>query len=64
VVGYELAADIVKRALQEQKPILEIAERLSKMDKNTLQALLDPRRLTEGGFADAPPADTHSSTPR
>jgi len=61
VVGYELAADIVKRALQEQKPILEIAERLSKMDKNTLQALLDPRRLTEGGFADAPPADTHSS---
>ncbi|HEY3700376.1 MAG TPA: class II fumarate hydratase [Spongiibacteraceae bacterium] len=48
-IGYELAAQIVKRALAEQRPIIEVAAELSKMDKTRLQYLLDPRRLTEGG---------------
>ena len=60
-VGYELAADIVKQALAEQKPIAEIAERLSKMKKNELDALLDPLRLTEGGISDGGIPDAKKS---
>ncbi|MDB6060073.1 MAG: aspA [Verrucomicrobiaceae bacterium] len=48
-LGYELAAKIVKRAVAEQRPIIEIAAELSNIDKKTLQQLLDPQRLTEGG---------------
>lgn len=62
-VGYEAAADIVKRALKEEKPIAEIAMQMSKLDKNALQTLLDPRRLTDGGFAEAPRSGEHSPTP-
>lgn len=45
-IGYELAAQIVKRALAEQRPIIEVAAELTKIDKTRLQQLLDPRRLT------------------
>jgi fumarate hydratase, class II len=50
-IGYELAAQIVKRALAEQRPIIEIAAEMSKIDAARLQQLLDPRRLTEGSTA-------------
>ncbi len=47
-LGYELAAQIVKRALTEQRPIIEIAAEMSKIDAAQLQQLLDPLRLTGG----------------
>jgi fumarate hydratase class II len=52
-LGYELAAQIVKRALAEQRPIVEVAAEMSKIDRTRLQQLLDPGRLTEGGTAGA-----------
>ena len=48
-LGYELAAQIVKRALAEQRPIIEVAAEMSTIAPLTLQQLLDPRRLTESG---------------
>lgn len=52
-LGYELAAKIVKHALEEQRPIIDVAAEMSKIDRARLQHLLDPLRLTEGGSGDS-----------
>jgi len=54
VLGYELTAQIVKRALAEQRPLLEVAAEMSKIDAAKLRQLLEPRRLTEGGLPPQP----------
>ncbi|HET8710129.1 MAG TPA: class II fumarate hydratase [Spongiibacteraceae bacterium] len=48
-IGYELAAQIVKRALAEQRPIIEVAAEMSHIDKTRLAQLLNPLQLTEAG---------------
>src|SRR5690606_31884479 len=48
-LGYELSAQIVKRALAEQRPLLDVATELGGIDSERLRLLLDPRRLTDGG---------------
>ncbi len=58
-LGYELAAQIVKRALAEQRPIVEVAAEMSKIDAARLQQLLDPLRLTEGGNIEHSDTNTH-----
>ena len=45
-VGYQLAADIVKRAEKEQRPLLEVATAMTDIEAATLAQLLDPLRLT------------------
>ena len=49
VVGYEMGAAIAKKAYQTNKPVLEIAQELSDLDKDTLKKYLNPSLLTEGG---------------
>jgi fumarate hydratase class II len=54
-LGYELTAQIIKRALAEQRPIIEVAAEMSKIDRARLQQLLDPRRQTDADQADPNP---------
>jgi len=50
VIGYLKAAAIAKRAYAEGRPILDVAEEDSGLDRKTLEALLDPAQLTQGGL--------------
>ena len=50
VIGYAKAAAIAKRAYAEGRPILDVAEEDSGLDRARLEALLDPAKLTEGGL--------------
>ncbi len=54
-LGYELTAQIVKRALAEQRPIIEVAAEMSKIDRARLEQLLDPRRQTDAAQAGLEP---------
>jgi fumarate hydratase, class II len=49
-IGYLKAAAIAKRAYAEGRPILDVAEEDSGLDRKTLEALLDPEKLTRGGL--------------
>jgi fumarate hydratase, class II len=50
VIGYEKGAAIAKKAYAEGKPILEMAARLTDLDRKELERLLDPAELTRGGI--------------
>lgn len=49
VVGYNAAAAIAKKAYQAGRPIIDIAEEETDLDRATLERLLDPTVLTQGG---------------
>jgi fumarate hydratase class II len=49
-IGYEKAAQIVKRALVERRPLREIAAEMTDLDEQALARLLDPVALTRGGM--------------
>jgi fumarate hydratase class II len=50
VIGYDMAAEIAKRAYKEGRPIKEVAAEMTSLSKEELDRLLDPRKLTEGGM--------------
>ncbi len=50
LIGYEKGAEIVKKALSENRPLLDVAEELTDLPRDQLEILLDPGRLTEGGI--------------
>ena len=45
VIGYDEASAIVKEAYKTNKPIIEIAERRTKLTRKDLEKLLDPKKL-------------------
>ncbi|OIM99838.1 aspartate ammonia-lyase [Idiomarina sp. MD25a] len=47
VIGYSKAADIAKRAYKEKRPIIDVAEEMTDMDREQLAQLLDPKSLTQ-----------------
>jgi fumarate hydratase class II len=49
LIGYAKAAEIAKRAYREGRPILDVADEMTDLGRERLAALLDPRRLTDGG---------------
>ncbi|MCG9698074.1 class II fumarate hydratase [Shewanella sp. Isolate11] len=49
-VGYETAAKIVKQAYQQHRPIIDVAAELTELSQQELTELLNPERLTHGGF--------------
>lgn len=49
-IGYNKAAEIAKIAEKEQRPILEVAEKMTEISKEKLQQLLDPQMLAGGGY--------------
>lgn len=50
IIGYEKGANIAKRAYQEGRTILEVAKEMTDLDPRELEALLDPKLLTQGGI--------------
>ncbi len=52
VIGYLKAADIAKKAYAEDKAIIDVADRETDLDRETLERLLDPTKLTQGGLAE------------
>jgi fumarate hydratase class II len=50
IIGYEKAAEIAKRAYAEGRPLLDVAEEMTDLDRKELERLLDPAKLTEGGI--------------
>lgn len=50
LIGYAKAAEIAKRAYQEQRPIIEVALEDTGLSREQLEDLLNPRRLTQGGL--------------
>lgn len=52
VIGYLKAAQIAKAAYQEGAAIIDVAERETDLDRETLERLLDPTKLTQGGLAE------------
>ncbi|MCG6116599.1 MAG: class II fumarate hydratase [Aquimonas sp.] len=49
LIGYAKGAEIAKRAYAEGRPVLDVAEELTGLPREQLEALLDPGRLTRGG---------------
>lgn len=49
VIGYNAAAAIAKKAYQAGRPIIDVAEEETELDRATLERLLDPMVLTKGG---------------
>jgi fumarate hydratase class II len=49
-IGYDKAAQIVKKAMAENKTIREVVLELGLMKEDELDKVLDIRKMTEGGF--------------
>ena len=50
VIGYELGAKIAKWAYRENRPIMDVAEEMTDLDRKTLHSLMDPAKLVKGGI--------------
>lgn len=50
IIGYKAAADVVKTALKEKKPIPQVVREKGLVDEETLAKALDPALLTEPGI--------------
>ena len=50
VIGYELGAQIAKTAYAQGRTLKEVALEMTDLSADELDALLDPRKLTEGGI--------------
>ena len=50
-IGYSLASDIAKEAYQTGRPVIDVAEERSGLDRSHLEKLMDPLKLTKGGVA-------------
>jgi fumarate hydratase class II len=49
IIGYELGAKVAKTAYAENRPVKEVAAKLTDLTPEELDELLDPLSLTEGG---------------
>jgi len=50
IIGYAKAAEIAKKAYKEGRPVVDVAEEETELDREELLALLDPAKLTHGGI--------------
>ncbi|GAB3479944.1 class II fumarate hydratase [Marinomonas epiphytica] len=50
IIGYAKAADIAKKAYQEGRPIVDVAQEATDISRDELVKLLDPAKLTQGGL--------------
>jgi fumarate hydratase class II len=50
VIGYEKGAAIAKKAYAENRPVREVAEKMTDLEPAELAKLLDPAALTRGGL--------------
>jgi fumarate hydratase, class II len=52
-IGYEKAAKIAKKAYQEKRPVLDVADEMTDLGRDKLTQLLDPTKLTQGGLGES-----------
>ncbi|ANQ22875.1 aspartate ammonia-lyase [Vibrio natriegens] len=52
VIGYLKAAEIAKKAYKQGRAIIDVAEEETDLDRATLEKLLNPTKLTQGGVAE------------
>ena len=52
VIGYLKAAEIAKKAYKQGRAIIDVAEEETDLDRKTLERLLNPAKLTQGGVAE------------
>ncbi|HHP5765633.1 TPA: class II fumarate hydratase [Vibrio parahaemolyticus] len=52
VIGYLKAAEVVKKAYKQGRAIIDVAEEETDLDRETLERLLNPAKLTQGGVAE------------
>ncbi len=52
VIGYLKAAEIAKKAYKQGRAIIDVAEEETNLDRATLERLLNPSLLTQGGVAE------------
>ncbi|WP_049630077.1 aspartate ammonia-lyase [Cellvibrio sp. pealriver] len=50
IIGYEKAAVIAKKAYKEGRAIIDVAQEETDLTREELEALLNPEKLTRGGF--------------
>ena len=50
VIGYELGAEIAKKAYAQGRPVKEVAAEMTDLSEEELDRLLNPAALTEGGI--------------
>ena len=51
VIGYSKAAEIAKKAYQNGRPIIDVADEMTDLGRERLEQLLNPKKLTEGGVS-------------
>lgn len=52
VIGYDLAAKIAKTAFAEERSLIDVALEMTDLSKEELERILDPMKMTKGGFTD------------
>ena len=50
IIGYGKAAEIAKKAYKEGRPVVDVAEEETELNRDELLSLLDPAKLTHGGL--------------
>ena len=50
VIGYELGAQIAKKAYQEKRSVIEVTQEMTDLSEQDIKELLDPIKLTHGGL--------------
>jgi fumarate hydratase class II len=45
-IGYLKAAEVAKKVYRENRPVIDVAEELTKLSREELERLLDPLLLT------------------
>lgn len=52
-IGYDLAAQIAKKAMKENRKVRDVAKEMTNLSQEDLDRYLDTRAMTEGGFTGA-----------
>ncbi|HYW34851.1 MAG TPA: class II fumarate hydratase [Balneolaceae bacterium] len=52
VIGYDKGSKIAKKAFKEERPVKEVAREMTDLSDEELDELLDPVKMTKGGFMD------------
>lgn len=50
IIGYKKASKIAKSAYKQNRPIIDVAEEMSEIPRATLEKILNPSHLAEGGI--------------
>ncbi len=51
-IGYDKGSAIAKKAFKENRPVKEVAREMTDLSDEELEEVLDPVKMTEGGFMD------------